>query len=183
MPNRHLESRFKNLPDIIRTYNFEVIIPDIKSVSDAIPDVEDLTLRARSVTLPSRGNEKIESNFGAMKQFFPGKPIFSHTTTIVFEELEDQMISRVFFDWANKLIDTRPNSPTGGMSQAEKKRDLCKDLIIRLFDYNGESLDRAYKLYNAFPENQDEISLDYTDNSSIKIPITFNHDFWELIRI
>lgn len=182
MPNRHLEARFKNQPDIIRVYNFEVVIPDIKSISDAIPDVEDLTLRARSVTLPSRGNEKIESNFGPMKQFFPGKPTFSHTTTIVFEELEDQMISRVFFDWANLLLDTRPNSPTGGMGQRDTKREVAKDLIIRLFDYNDGVLDRSYKLYNCFPENQDEIALDYSDNNSIKVPITFSYDFWELVR-
>ncbi len=182
MANRHLESRFKNSPDILRTYNWEIVIPDIKSISDAIPDVEDLTLRARSVSLPSRGNEKIESNFGAMKQFFPGKPTFSHTTTIVFEEFEDQMISKVFFDWANLLLDTRPSSPTGGVSQVEKKRDATKDMLIRLFDVNGEVVERTWKLFNCFPENQDEISLDYTDNNSIKIPVTFSYDFWELVR-
>lgn len=179
----HIESRMKNLPDILRGYNFEVIIPDIGSVSESVKDSEDLVVRARISSIPSRGHEKIESNFVGMKQFFPGKPTFSNQISITFEEFEDQLVSKCMYEWANKIFDVRADSPTGGGAQVNKKRDIAKDIIIKQFDYNTQDLERAYKLFNCFIENIEEVSLDYTSNDSIKIPVQFSFDFWELIKL
>lgn len=178
----HIEDRLKNAPDIVRSYNWEVIIPDIGSVSESVKDIDDLVVRARITELPSRGVEKIESNFVGMKQFFPGKPTFSNQIPITFEEFEDQLVSKAMYEWANKIFDVRSNSPTGGVAQVDKKREIAKDIIINQFDYNGENLQRSYKLFNCFIENIEAISLDYTSNESIKIPVVFSYDFWELIK-
>jgi hypothetical protein len=179
----HIEDRLKNQPDIIRVYNFEVIIPDIGSVTDSVKDSDDLVIRARIAAIPSRGNEKIESNFVAMKQFFPGKPTFSNTISITFEEFEDQLVSKAMYEWSNRIFDTRANSPTGGGSQVTKKRDIAKDIIIKQFDYATQDLEKAWKLHNCFIENVEEIALDYTANESIKVPVTFSFDFFELLKL
>lgn len=179
----HIEDRLKNAPDIVRSYNWEVIIPDIGSVSDSVKDADELVVRARITSIPSRGNEKIESNFIGMKQFFPGKPTFSNQISITFEEFEDQLVSKVMYEWSNKIFDIRSNSPTGGGAQVNKKRDIAKEIIIKQFDYNTQDLERAYKLINCFIENVDEISLDYTSNESIKVPVIFSYDYWELIKV
>ena len=96
----HIEDRLKNQPDIIRSYAWEVIIPEIGSVSESAKDSEDLVIRARITSIPSRGNEKIESNFVGMKQFFPGKPTFSNTISITFEEFESTYNSEI----VNKVL-------------------------------------------------------------------------------
>ncbi len=182
MSNFHIEDRLKNQPDIIRSYNFEVVIPEIGSVCDSIKDSEDLVIRARITSLPSRGNEKIESNFGGMKQFFPGKPTFTNTISITFEEFEDQLVSKAMYEWANRIFDVRANTPTGGGAQVGKKRDVSKLIIVKQFDYAREDLQLSYKLHNCFIENIEEVSLDYTSNESIKIPVVFSYDFFELIK-
>lgn len=177
----HIESRLKGKPDIIRTYNWEITIPRIGEVSESLKDVEELVCRARSTSIPSRGHGKIESNFGAMKQFFPGKPVFTNTIQVTFEDTEDQILSLGLYEWANRIFDVRPNVPTGGTSLAEKKREVALDMILTLQDNNREALKKRYKLVNCFIENIDEVALDYADENSVKIPVTFSYDFWYFI--
>lgn len=174
----HIEDRFKNSPDIVRTYYWEVIIPDIGTVSDTIKDPDELMFRARSVTLPGRGVEVIESNYMGMRQFFPGRVNFTHTMSIRLEETEDQVVSLALYEWANRIFDVRTNSPSGGFSQTNKKRDVAKDVILRLMGYNGEPLQKAYRLINAFIENVEDIELSYETNDKVVIPITLRYDFW-----
>ena len=178
----HIEDRFKNSLDILRSYNWELVIPDIGSVSESAKDIEDLIIRVRIAALPSRGNEKIESNFMGMKQFFPGKPTFTNSISVTFEELEDQLVSKILYEWANKTFNVQINSPTGGMSQAEKKRDLAKNIKILQYGNNGELLEKTYELFNCFIENIEEITLDYTSNESVKVPVVFSYDFWNLVK-
>lgn len=180
MSNFHIESRLKNAKDIIRTYNYEVIIPHIDSVTDSIKDTEDLIVRVRSVNIPSRGNEKIESYFMGMKQMFPGRPTFTNTIAIQFEDFEDQKVSLAMYEWSNRIFDVRASSPDGGHSQVNKKRDIAKDIIIKQYDYNGESLKFQYHLFNCFIENVDEILLDYNSNDSVKVPVSFSFDYFEI---
>jgi tail tube protein gp19 len=181
MSNFHIESRLKNAKDPIRTFFFEVIIPHIDSVTDSFKDSEDLVTRVRSVNVPSRGNEPIDSYFMGMKQKFPGKPTFTNTISITFEDFEDQKVSLAMYEWANRIFDIRSNSPTGGMSQATKKRDIAKDIIIKQYAYGGEiSLKFQYHLFNCFIENVDEIQLEYNSNDTVKVPVTFSFDYFEI---
>ncbi len=180
--NFHIESRLKNSADIIRTYNWEILIPGIGSVCDSLKDMEDLVVRARSVNLPQRGTETIESYFMGMKQKFPGRPTFSDSITVTFEEFEDQKISLGMAEWANRIFDTRSNSPTGGTSQVKKKRDIAKEIIIRQYAYDGSPLKFGVHLFNAFISNADEVALDYNANDSVKIPVTFAFDWFEILR-
>ena len=78
--NMTLEGRLKHLPDIQRNWRWEIYIPNVNTIPGmpAIID-DDLVIRARTCSLPSRGNEAVESNFMGFKQFFPGKPTFGNT--------------------------------------------------------------------------------------------------------
>lgn len=177
----HIESRLKSKPDPIRTYNWEVTIPNIGSVSETLKNVDELICRARSTSIPSRGHGKIESNYRAMKQFFPGKPVFTNSIQMTFEETEDQIISLGLYEWCNKIFDVRPDTATGGTSQADKKREIALDMILTLQDNNGVGLAKKYKLVNCFIENVDEVALDYSDENMVKIPVTFSYDFWYFV--
>lgn len=180
--NHHIESRLKNEKDIIRSFDWEVLIPDIGTVTNSIKDMEDLVVRARTVNLPSRGNETIESYFQGMKQKFPGRPTFSDTISITFEEFTDQKISLALYEWANKIFDIRSNSPTGGGSQVAKKRDIAKEIIIKQYSYDKQELKYEYHLFNCFIQNIDEVSLDYSSNDSVKIPVVFAFDYFEILK-
>lgn len=182
MGRYHLEDRLKNSVDIVRTYNWELIIPDIGSVSESVKDADELVTRVRSTSIPGRSVEVIESDWMGMKQFFPGRVNFTHTLQVTFEELENQIVSNVLYEWSNKIFDVRTGSPTGGSSQVSKKRDIAKDIIIRQVAYDGSFLNKSYRLVNCFISNYEDVNLDYTQNDKIMIPVTFSYDYWEFIR-
>ena len=182
MSRYHLEDRLKNKPDIQRSYLWELIIPDIGSVSDSVKDADELVTRVRTTNLPGRGVEVIQSDFMGMRQMFPGRVNFSHTLQVTFEELENQIVSTVLYEWSNKIFDIRHGSPTGGVAQVSRKRDIAKDIIIRQVAYDGSYLKNAYKLVNCFIQNYDEVSLDYTQNDKIMIPVSFSFDYWEFTK-
>lgn len=180
--------RIRNFGDIQRNFDYEI---SFKTAHKFIQgwDEEDVTLRARSFSLPQRGNEPIESNFGAMKQFFPGKPTFGNTIQIVFEETESQKTQNFLFAWQQRIFDLNKghaghsrkrgdavspyidtaNSTTGG---------ICDIVVIKAFRFNNEELDNKYFLYNCWLQNVDDVSIDYSQNESVKFTATFQFDFW-----
>jgi len=179
--NTTIEGRAKQLPDIQRTWNWELMIPGIGNVTKGImKNDEDLIIRVRSAVIPSRGNEPIESNFMGMKQFFPGKPTFENSFAVTIEETENQIALKALTAWQDNTFDISPTSPTGGSSSKLLKRQLTKDVFLLMYKYNHKIMEKKIHFYNAFIQNVDSVSLDYTDNSSVKYSVTFQFDFWTL---
>jgi hypothetical protein len=179
-----IEGRMKQLPDIQRNWLWELVIPGISDVSESISSegdgVNSLIIRCRTAVIPSRGNEPIESNFMGMKQFFPGKPAFGNTFAVTFEETENQIITKSLYEWQQKIFDIVPGSPTAGASQGPTKRSVTKDVYLLMYRYNGKVLERKIRFYNAFPQNVDDVAMDFGGNESVKFSCTFQFDFWNL---
>lgn len=182
MPNFTIEGRSKTLPDIQRNWMWEIFIPAISDVTQGIMgDVEDLVIRARTATIPSRGNDTIDSQFMGMKQFFPGKPSFGNTFEVTIEETEDQIVHRALTSWQNLIFNISPTLATGGQSQRPLKRDVAKDIYLIMYKYNGEEIERKIRFYNAFVQNVGDVTMDYNGNEAVQYSTTFNFDFWELV--
>lgn len=186
MPDFHIDNRLNNLPDVQKTFLWELKIPNIGGIIKSIKDPEELTIRCRSVQIPSRGNETIESNFMGMKQKYASKPTFSQSLPVMFEEYEDQKISKALYEWNNKIFDTNPNSVAAGGSQAIMKRNIAgtgyaTDLYLYMYTYNKTKLEKAYRFYNAFPTEVADVSLDYAGGDSVKFNVTFSFDYWDLV--
>lgn len=181
MANFTMESRSKNLPDIQRDWMWELSIPNLNDMTDEImKDDEDLTVRVRSAVIPSRGNDPIESNFIGMKQFFPGKPTFGHTLAVSIEETEDQIVHRALTAWQDRLFNVNPNDATAGVSSALLKRQLTKTIYLLPYKYNQDKMLKKIRFHNAFIQNVDDVTMDYTGNASVKYTTTFQFDFWTL---
>ena len=180
--------RIRNFADIQRAFLYEITFSTAYKLVDGWKE-EDITLRARSFSLPQRGNEPIESNFGAMKQFFPGKPTFGNTIQITFEETESQAVQRFLFAWQQRIF----NVDVGHANFTRKRGDdsgnnayidntastgVCDLVTIKGFRFNGEELGNKYYLYNVWLQNVDDVSLDYSQNEAVKFNATFQFDFW-----
>jgi len=182
MPNFTIEGRAKQLPDIQRNWMWELLIPSIADVTGGIMgDVEDLVIRARSVVIPSRGNEPITSEFIGMKQYFPGKPTFGSTFAVNIEETENQIVHKALTFWQNLIYNISPNDPTGGQSLRPKKRDVAKDVYLLMYAYNGAPLEKKIRFYNCFIQNIGDVTMAYGGNESVKYDVTWQFDFWELV--
>lgn len=186
MAGMFIEGRqIKNFADIQKNFMYEIVFEKGWSLING-KNQEDLTLRARSFSIPERGNEPIESNFGAMKQFFPGKPTFGNTTQITFEETESQFVQNFLFAWQQKIFNiheghsnhSRKRGDGGGLVGAGVTEGICDLITIKAYRYNGEELENKYFLVNAWLQNVDTVSIDYSNNESIKFNATFQYDYW-----
>jgi hypothetical protein len=179
----HINQRLNKIDaDVARIYNWEMTFPDIAKVTTSISDAEDFIIRTRNSTIPSKGNEKIQTDFMGMKAFFAGKPVFTNTITLLAEEFEDLLISKGMYEWNENVFSTSLKSVSPGSSlKHQKKGGYAINAFLKLYSQDGTILDKQWKLYNVFPENVDDVSLDYAGNDSIKYSMTFSFDTWELI--
>lgn len=180
--NLTIEGRAKRLQDIQRNWLWELFIPAISDVTNGIMgDVEDLVIRARTAVIPSRGNDPITSEFIGMKQYFPGKPNFGSTFSVEIEETEDQIVHKALTEWQNLIFNISPTDPMGGSSQRPLKRDVAKDIFLLMYSYNQRVLEKKIRFYNAFIQSVGDVTLSYAGNESVKYPVVFQYDFWELV--
>lgn len=185
----YIEGRkIRNFADIQKNYQYEVTFINAGSIIGA--GSEDITLRARSFSIPQRGHEAIESNFGAMKQFFPGKPTFSNTTEIMFEETHSQFVQKFLYTWQQKIFDInsghtnyakkRGSEGTGTVATTGITGGICDTIKIVAYDNLGNELDNKYWFVNAWLQNVNEVPIDYSQaGDSVKFTATFQFDFFE----
>ena len=184
MPGMYIEGRgIRNLADVQRNYQYEVTFMNAGGLIPGWTE-DDVTIRARSFSLPSRGNEVIESNFGAMKQYFSGKPTFSPTTDITFEETESQGVGRFLHTWQQKIFNlydghgnfSRKRGNAGGTILQDGICDLIK---ITAYRVDNTPEDNKYFFMNAWLQNVAEVNIDFSQASdSVKFVATFQYDFW-----
>jgi hypothetical protein len=186
MPNFHIDQRLKNQRDIVRTYQFDLIFPQIDKVCTSFKDPQDLLVRCKSAVIPSRGNEIIETNLYGMKQFFPSKPTFGHVLNVTIEEWSDQKSLKAIDEWQNLIFQTDPNGPNAGASQVSQKRQgtgksFALDGFITQYDYNGIQLGQRIQFVNAFPTQRDDVQLSYNSSEAIMYNVSFQFDYWKFV--
>jgi len=179
----YIEGRaIKGFADIVRNYNHEISFSNDQGFLDGMWGDEDFTLRARSFSLPQRGNEVIESNFGGMKQFFPGKPTFGNTLVVKFEETESQKVQRFLGDWQQKIFNINAGHAEyyskRGTPGAGGMQGICETITVTSYGVNGEPLENKYFFKNAWLQNVDEVTIDYSTSEAIQYSATFQFDFW-----
>lgn len=181
--NNHIIGRMSNMPDVQKTYNWTVLIPKPTGVTTAPEWDGDLELRARSAALPGITINAIESQFLGMKQFFSGNAELEHTLAIEFEEFEDQKVFRYMNAWAAAIFDTQNIAQGGGAAvNVESKADYAVQLELFLYKNNTDKLDRKIVFHNCWIQNIGSAALTYGDSSAVRIPCTFQYDYYTLER-
>lgn len=180
--NFTIEGRKKQVKDIVRTWMYELSIP---TIGDIVPGLneEGLIIRTMTASIPGRTNEPIESSFMGLKQQFPGKETFTHTIDASFEESEDLYIAKGLYEWKEKIFQVNPDGIHAGVAGAPSKREgLVADIFLKLYRFNGDPLEKMYRLHNAWPIAMPEVPLDYAGSDSLKHSVTFEYDFWTLMN-
>lgn len=184
MPNFHIEGRMKGSADILRNYNFEVLIPDISKIVTTVSNDEPLIIRAKTAAIPDRSNTPIESYFMGMTQFYPGKVTFGSTLNIEFEEGEDLIITKTLYEWQNKIFNINEDDVDTGHALAESKRNgQTTNIYVKMYKFNGQPIDSMIKCFNAWPTSISESPLDMRGNEAIFRSVVFQLDYWRLIKV
>jgi hypothetical protein len=174
-------NRLSVLPDVSRDYLFNLLIPNINLMTGGIIDQEGLVVRAKTASIPSRGNnDDLEMHFLGTYVKYPGKPTFSNKLSVTLDETEDQIVLKAISAWQQRIFDMDPNSPTAGYSQAPNKAGLCTPITLKQYKFNGEQMGDDIVFYSAWPSNRDDVNLDMNANGKVVHTVTFTWDYWLL---
>lgn len=174
MPKLHIEGRQAGLRDPQRNFLWEIFIPDFNNS-------EPLEQRVKSISIPGRSVDPIETYFYGNKQVFTGRTSFPNSITITFEEGEDQKILQLLYEWFQTIYNTDFDSAAGGISNSVTRKDYAKQIILTMYKYNGEQAGKRIMLINSFPQSLPDVTLDYSGNELIRYDVTFSYDLWKFI--
>lgn len=191
MPNFTIDGRAQIAGDILRTWKFELIIPNLNDIAaNLFTDQDDQIVRVNNVTVPSRGVEAIERQWGGFKEYFPGKLTSDNVLTVGVKEFEDMKFIRFCNDWRNAIINQGPQpdsqvgtnlSPNAGSSFYRAKRaGLAKQIYLRIYKYDGSLCPYQFKFLNAWLQNMDALTFDNGSGDGLTYSISFQFDYWDL---
>jgi hypothetical protein len=166
------QSRIKNLPDIQRTFMWELFIPSIAELN-----TDEMVVRIRNVQLPGRTIAPIESYFMGTKAFYPGRSEYTGTFTTQIEEFEDQKVHQAIHSWQELMF-----SYEQGKQGVASKNDLVKPISLIMYKANGEKLPKKVIFQNAWPQAMADVTLDYSTAESVKYDITWQYDYWKTVN-
>ena len=151
--------------ELARQYLWEVVIPN---VPDMDGDAQQLTFRAMSTTVPDLVTEVFELQYKSTKVNWAGRDASAKTFDITFFDGEDFLVYKAMYGWL-RYIETAPKS-----SYAK--------IITMLLLGRDDSAIMKVNLRNAFIENLQPLTLDYTVNDPINIPVTLRYDQLEIVE-
>ena len=181
------------IKDIQRSWMWEVTFPEIGNILND-PKIaslgtggfqEELTVRAKSISIPARGFEMIESNFGAFKQFFPGKFSMDQTVSINFEESENGNLHKIMTEWQQRIFDIKSghSQMAGGKRGIAGTSYILPNMYLTLKNYAGEARDKLIIYKNVLPQQVGAVEMSYDSNSSQIFAVTFQFDLWFLGKV
>lgn len=126
----------------------------------------------RSAVLPASNITPIEVPFRGRFAKIAGERQFANWTVTVLND-NDFLIRAALENWSHDILS---HSTTNG--KLAPSSYTC-DMIVEQLDRNDLVL-REYKFYNCFPQNIQEINLDFGSTAQIEeYQVEFSVDFWE----
>lgn len=161
-----IESIKSSLADPLRTYMWEMYIPNLPGGGD----IEAVRMRCVAAALPNVASEPIVVDWRAMRFKIAGKLNYSHTITLNFLESADRRVLVALYAW--RTLVTNPEDGTGN-----SPRDYKTDVYLSMLNMAGEEALRV-QLMGCYPEEMQEVPLDYSTNEIIKQPLVLSYDRW-----
>jgi hypothetical protein len=174
--NFHIDGRIAKSKDIQRSYQFELLVPNIGELTQ-----NDFTFRCRSASIPGRGNEVISSFFLGQERFYPGKPTWGgNNLAVEIEEYDDQRGIQALNSWNQLMFDADMTSDGAGFASQSTRVGLTRDVTLLMYKYNGEKLPKKVVFYNAWLESISDTALNYNASESVKYTATLRWDYFLL---
>lgn len=188
-------------PDLLKDFLFQVVfqfnsntyVSDLfSSVLGNYGDMGDvLTLRARSIQLPQKKTELISTHYMGAKRNYPGRTSVDGTVTIKFDEFQDQMLAKSFYEWQNMIYNHgfptgngRANNGWFGSGSIANFLSLYTATIqVKLFDStlsNESQLPFTWYFYECFPTDNGTTELNMEGNGKVSPSVTFNYNTFEM---
>lgn len=143
-------------------YNWEI------NLRSPFTIVDNLKFRARSMSIPDDASEPIQIPHKFYDIWYPGRDASAHTIDLSFWDNEDLDLYTSINAWREAI-----QSLVLGV-QAPKNA-IIGIADMHLLKANGQ-ISKTWILINAWPENVQPTTLDYTTNDAITISFTMRYD-------
>ena len=199
-------SSILNYPDLLKNFLFQVRFKFIEGSAisqmlnilnkDIVTATGDdagttLMLRARSISLPKKTTNKINTHYMGSLRNYPGRTKTDGDVTVKFDEFQDLATQRFFFEWQNAIYNHAVPAGPKGVSQfsiepggavADFLAQYTAEVEIHLFDSALKNeLSNYWVLYDVFPTDNGTVNLDAEGEGKVSPEVTFNYNTWDMI--
>lgn len=180
-------TKIQNNPDLAKNYLFLVNFKfDNKSLEDLL-DAEELLLRAKTASLPSKSIGELTTEFMGSKLVYPGKATVDGDLSITFDEFQDMKISRILHKWSNLVFnhaigqDFDAQGITGG-AYSNYLKDYTATVIVDLYDSTlTQKLPISYKFRFCWPKEISAFELSMEGQDKVTRQCVLKYSTYEVI--
>lgn len=180
-------TKIKNLPDLAKSYLFQVQFQfDNKELADLL-GAEDLMLRAKTASIPQKSFGELSTEYMGSKLVYPGKATVDGDLSITFDEFQDMTISKTLHRWSNLMFnhaiddDIDASGITGG-AYSNYLKDYTATIIVDMYDSTlTNKLPISYKFRFAWPKEISSAELNMEGDSKVQRSVTFKYSTYEVI--
>ena len=145
------------------SYMFEVDVTGSNFSSN------DITVFAKTVTIPQTAVEQLVINHKAGKTHYASRDASAHTATLTFWDDESGTVMRFFQDWLETIQDPETMAGTS-------RDNYLADVNIRLKDSADNSTTATIKLGGCFVMEMSDITLSYDNNEAVEVSVTMSFE-------
>lgn len=182
-------SKIINLPDLAKQYLYQTKFTPTNggnSVLNNIFESEDLMIRAKTISMPSKSFNELTTSYLGSEIKYPGKPTIAGTFSIQFDEFQDLYISNCFYQWQNIMYNqdftiNTSNQYTGG-AISNRLSDYTCNVDVILYDSTLKTkLPYFYRYYLVWPKEISQAELSQEGDQKITRQITFQYSTFEML--
>lgn len=174
--------------DLVKQYLFQVrFLYDAGSVLAGVLNTDDLMLRAKTMTLPQKEFNLLETHYMGSKLVYPGKATVAGEFTVQFDEFQDMSVSIALHSWSNLLFNQgfRQDINLGGVTGAAYSNYANRytaTVEVLLYDSTlTELLPVKWVLYRVFPKTISTADLSQEGDAKVTRSATFSYSTFEVV--
>lgn len=189
-------SDINNLPDLAKSYLFQAVIcPETgTALADMFSSIgtEQFILRLKKISIPKKTfSSPLETNYMGSKKTYPGRAEMNGSCSVEFDEFQDLLTSKMLHIWQGLLYNHTINEDGGdiigtgttGGANSNYLRQYTGKIYIYLYDSTlKQKLPYYWVLYQCWPNEVNEVSLDQAGSEKIVRSCTFNYNTFQMIN-
>lgn len=130
----------------------------------------NLTLYAKTASIPQSSVEQMTINHKAGKTHFAGRDASAHTLTLTFWDDENGTVANYMNEWYTGYV-SDPST-----ANSTDKSQYTAEIVLRLKDGSDTIETSRYRMTKAWPMEIGEQSLAYDSTEPLELSVIFSYD-------
>lgn len=180
-------TQIKNNQDLAKSWLFQVFFETDNPSLAKLLDKDNLVLRAKSASIPSKTFGELTTEYLGTKLFYPGKATVDGDLTIKFDEFQDLSVSTTFHKWQQLLMNTGIENDIAapgivGGASSNYLKDYTATIRVVLWDSaKTAQLPVEWRFYFCYPKEVQNTELAMDSDAKIERTVVFKYSTFECV--